>query len=123
MGQPIPITITLTEISCGCCGGVYAINESYRSRAYDHGESWTCPYCKVGWGYSGKGALQIAEKALKEERERHQRTIARLNEEAAAKAKAERKLKRVSRGTCPECNRTFQNLARHMACKHTAPDK
>ena len=34
------------------------------------------------------------------------------------KDKLARKLKRVGRGVCPECNRTFQNLASHMACKH-----
>lgn len=27
---------------------------------------------------------------------------------------------RVHAGVCPDCNRTFLNLARHMACKHPA---
>lgn len=118
MGQPIPITVTLTEIDCGSCGGVYALNERYRQHAQEHGRSWTCPYCQIGWGFNGKGTLAAKEKELAAEKERHQRTIARLNEEQAAKENAERKLKRVARGTCPECNRSFVNLARHMACKH-----
>lgn len=118
MAQAIPITIVLTEISCGCCGGVYAINETYRGRAQEHGDSWTCPYCKVGWGYSGKGTLAAKEKELAAERERHQRTIARLNEQEQMRLKAERKLMRVHKGVCPSCNRSFADLARHMACKH-----
>lgn len=41
-----------------------------------------------------------------------------LNDAERAVKKAQNKLKRVERGVCPECNRTFNNLARHMACKH-----
>lgn len=26
--------------------------------------------------------------------------------------------KRVGNGVCPCCNRTFENLSRHMSCKH-----
>ena len=32
--------------------------------------------------------------------------------------KQRKKLARVSNGVCPCCNRTFKQLARHMACKH-----
>jgi hypothetical protein len=53
----------------------------------------------------------------------------RLNEEQAAKQSTERSLaatrgqitkikNRVGRGVCPCCNRTFENLHRHMASKH-----
>lgn len=122
MGLAIPITIELTEISCGECGGVYALNERFRKQCADHGKAWHCPYCQVSWGYTGNGALQKAERELASERARKDAALARANEAEQAKAKAERKLKRVSRGVCPECNRAFGNLARHMACKHaTAP--
>lgn len=123
MGQVIPITIELTEISCGCCGGVYAINERYRAKAYEDGTAWTCPYCKTGWGYAGKGRVQELERQLKAEQERKAAALSRANEAEAAKAKAERKLRRVQRGVCPSCNRTFENLARHMACKHSTPHR
>jgi DNA repair exonuclease SbcCD ATPase subunit len=132
MGQVVPITITLTEISCGECAGVYAINERVRQRHQDMGTSWNCPYCRVGWGFAGKGKVQQLEKQLQdeqarlaEEKARHQRTLARENEERTAKEKAERKLKRVQRGVCPSCNRTFNDLARHMASTHaeTCPGK
>jgi hypothetical protein len=38
--------------------------------------------------------------------------------ERLEREKAERKLNRVRRGVCPCCNRSFQNLARHMETKH-----
>lgn len=112
MGQPqVNLATVYTQIDCGSCGGVYAINERYRQHCQDYGRSWHCPYCQTGWGFAGKGEL-------KQEQERHQNTLSRLNALQTEKDAIERKLKRVNRGVCPHCNRSFQNLARHMKCKH-----
>ena len=53
------------------------------------------------------------------------RTQGRLDQAQARAAgaemqalKAARKLNRVAKGICPECKRSFTNLARHMKCKH-----
>ena len=116
--QTLQLTVQLMSEDCGQCGGTYAINERYRKQCQDYGKSWTCPYCKADWGFEGEGALQEVERALTQEKERHSRTLARENTERAAKEKLARKLTRVSRGVCPECNRTLSNLARHMASKH-----
>lgn len=118
MGQLLQLAVTLTTVDCGECGGSYAINERYRRQCQDYGKSWTCPYCKTGWGFSGNGELEKTRAALAAEQERTKRALARENEERAAKDKLARKLKRVGKGVCPDCNRSFQNLARHMACKH-----
>lgn len=122
MGQVLQLSISLYTVDCGSCGGSYAINECYRQQCSDYGRSWTCPYCKTGWGYSGRGELQQKEKELAAEKQRLQLALARENNERAAKEKALRKLKRVGRGVCPECNRTFSNLAKHMNCKHGVGD-
>lgn len=114
----IKVEVELTEINCGECGGVYAINERYREQQYKKGGVWTCPYCKTGWGYSGNSENEQLRRMLEDEKKRRNAALARENEERAAKEKLERKLKRVNRGVCPECNRSFANLARHMACKH-----
>src|SRR5258708_12300645 len=103
----VQLTVTLSEINCGKCGGTYAINERYREDCHEHGRSWNCPYCQTGWGYASKGLLA-------EEQRRHQATLARLNEAAAARDQLARKLQRVQRGVCPQCNRSFHNLAPHM---------
>lgn len=114
----IQVTVELTEINCGACGGTYAINERYRQQKYQKGESWTCPYCRASWGYSGNSENEKLRRELAAETKRKEAALARENELRVEKEKVERKLKRVNRGVCPECNRSFQNLARHMACKH-----
>ena len=115
----IQVTVELTEINCGECGGTYAINERYRQQKYQKGETWSCPYCRVSWGYSGNSENEKLRRELQAEKQRKEAALSRENELRLAKDKMERKLKRVGRGVCPECNRTFQNLARHMNCKHS----
>lgn len=112
MGNPqVELAVTLTEMVCGECSGVYAITERYRAQKYEKSGFWHCPYCQCSWGYE-KGELA-------REKERHQATLARLNEAAIERDKALRQLQRVKRGVCPQCNRTFANLAAHMKCKHS----
>lgn len=119
MGRPlthINVDVELTQISCGSCGGTYAINERYREQCESHARCWHCPYCNKSWGYPGKTAEE-------KEKERHRATLARLNNEIAEKAALERKLKKVNLGVCPHCTRSFQNLARHIKSKHTRRTK
>lgn len=118
----IQVTVELTEINCGECGGTYAINERYRQQKYQKGETWNCPYCRTGWGYSGNSENAKLKRELEDERKRKEAALCRENEQRAEKEKLERKLKRVGSGVCPDCNRTFQNLARHMCSKHGAGD-
>lgn len=120
---------TLTVINCGECGGIYALNERYRRKKQEVGESWTCPYCKCGWGYSNssenerlKRELQQEQERTLRERQRHDQTKAELREterrrraEKGAKTKLK---KRVAHGVCPCCNRTFKQLAAHMSAMH-----
>lgn len=114
----IKMLVTLTEINCGECAGTYAINERYRQQQYQKGGTWTCPYCKTGWGYSGNSENEKLKRELEAEKARKLDALSRANVAATERDKLARKLKRVSRGVCPECRRTFSNLARHMACKH-----
>lgn len=116
-------TVTVAQVvqlvteECCHCGVIFGLTTQLRDeRIKDHRGF----YCPNGHSQSFVGETEAEKNArlLREEQARHARTIARLNEEQAAKTKAERKLKRVGRGVCPECNRTFGNLARHMACKH-----
>lgn len=129
MGQVLQIAVTLHEESCGECGGVYAINNVFRDQCYKKGASWTCPYCKCGWGFSGnsensklKRSLEEKERELEAERARKQAALNRANEAetnlAAATRREQLHKKRVAAGTCPCCQRTFKQLAAHMARKH-----
>lgn len=105
---------TTTCITCGVVIGL--TQEYYDERIKDH-RGYHCPNGH-SQHFTAESAAELAKRMLKEEQARHARTLSRENEERTAKEKLERKLKRVNRGVCPECNRTFQNLARHMECKH-----
>jgi hypothetical protein len=114
-------SITLAQMNCGQCGGTYAINERYRQHRLEQGGFWKCPYCNHSWGY-GESENQRLQKALEEKQKAV--VAAKCETLAANQARelAERKLSKLSRrvrcGLCPCCNRSFQNLQRHMKTKH-----
>jgi hypothetical protein len=127
--ETMTIFETLTKISCGNCGGVYAIGERYRQHQYECGKSWHCPYCETGWGYSGNGEID----ALKREKQRLENQLSSTRSDRdyhrkeaehfrksrdAVKGVVTKIKKRVGRGVCPCCNRTFQDLQRHMLTNH-----
>lgn len=121
--------VELFTEECIRCGVVFGITTAMkRERVQDH-ENFYCPNGH-GQRYTSETDAEKNARLLCEEQARHQRTLARANaaeaEQArvvAEKAKVERKLKRVGRGVCPCCNRTFPNLARHMASQHPAEPK
>lgn len=130
MGQAeISFTVVLTDINCGQCGGTYAINERFRKQREVYGDGWHCPYCQCSWGYFTNSENARLKKEIEDEKKRTQAALARANEAAvraaqatadaaAADRKLKRHLKRTVAGVCPCCNRTFQQLQRHMKTKH-----
>lgn len=116
------VDLTLTTINCGECGGTYAINERYRAQKAESGGSWTCPYCKTGWGYENNNENARLKKNLEEEKKRKNDALARANEAVARADAAENTLNkhknRMKNGVCPCCKRTFKALAAHMKNKH-----
>lgn len=110
----------LTRMVCGECGIVFAMPEFYRAERQQTGKGWYCPN-----GHSRVYRESDADK-FKRERDNAVQQLARAEDERrAAEARAykaeasERRLKkRASAGVCPCCNRTFQQLARHMTSKH-----
>lgn len=121
--------VELTVINCGECAGTYAINERYREQQYQKGGSWTCPYCKAGWGYSNNNENATLKKQLAEEKRRREFYEHNAASERSAREATERRLiarkaantrlrNQVKNGVCPCCTRTFQNLAAHMQSEH-----
>jgi predicted RNA-binding Zn-ribbon protein involved in translation (DUF1610 family) len=121
-GENLALSITLTAVDCGQCGGSYAINERYREQCKKYGRSWTCPYCQTGWGFSGNGDFEKLQKQLESERRlREQERLWKeqaVVRERAARGQATRLRNRAAAGVCPCCNRTFKQLAAHMKAKH-----
>ncbi len=117
-------SVTLEKHECGKCGGVYAITQRVVDHHRETGGFWHCPYCQISWGYGES----TADKLRKELDEKAKLLTAakcealrqsQLLEESDRKlSESNRKLNRVKNGVCPCCNRTFQNLHRHMKIKH-----
>lgn len=122
------VTVQLTQITCGECSGTYAISERYRQQRYQEGKSWTCPYCRVSWGYAqGENAKLKADLEIQRARADsllQARNAAQKEARTANIVKKRtqtllRKTKdRVKNGVCPCCQRSFAALARHMKTKH-----
>lgn len=119
------------EIKCFKCGCVFGMTTQFYQVAQQRGESmgWFCPN---GHEQVFTNRPSEADK-LRAERDRLKQQTARLIEEAAESqrvAEAERRRaaaargqvtklkKRAAAGVCPCCNRTFQDLARHMSGQH-----
>src|SRR5438034_3882100 len=102
------VEIELTTMTCPVCGVVYGVNERVRKTAFDQSGSWYCTNGHV-LTYNTTELDRVRAKLAAEERR-----VANLRDEVnvayAGKAAVERKLKRVQRGTCPQCNRHFVNV-------------
>lgn len=119
-------TILSTETCCSC-GILFAIPEDFQRSVRKTQERF---YCPNGHGQSySKSEAQIVREELsreKENRMREQRRSEGLERELRSqkfKTMAERSAKvrlkrRIAAGVCPCCQRSFENLRRHMATKH-----
>lgn len=124
------ICTKLVEECCTTCGSIFFIPLTLQA-ARNKGR--ISVYCPSGHMQDGDTEAQKFKKLLEEEREKREsqgKTLtsvradlykakddkAKLQEEVA---KLERKLLRVMKGVCAECNRSFTNLRRHMTSKHS----
>lgn len=109
-------------ISCYRCKIEFAVPDYwYSTRIQDHNSFW-CPNGHQQHFFEGESD----ETKLRRERDVLKQKLAEKDDTIAFERKgaeaARRKLKRVERranaGVCQCCNRTFANVARHMASKH-----
>ncbi|MFI4977558.1 MAG: hypothetical protein ACHQC8_02605 [Solirubrobacterales bacterium] len=114
-------------IDCGVCHIPFGLPASMqRSRAED-GKTFYCPNGHVIWYVEDENSrlkrqlAEAEEKAnwrlarLNEERDAHSHTTHQLHGTQGALVKVKR---RVSRGICPCCTRTFSNLQKHLEDMH-----
>ena len=115
----------LTVVTCWC-GIRHAVPSElhrFQKREHDEGRKHYV-YCPLGHMHAPAGKSNAAEleATLARERARHDQTRAELETtERRRRAAVGEKTKiqnRVKKGVCPFCNRHFENLRRHMECKH-----
>jgi len=113
--------IDFTFEECITCGCPFFMPTTLRNRCKeDSAHSFHCPN-----GHSMVFRKSEADKVREEleqvkiENQRNKEMLQdKLLDTINEKIKLEKKLKRVHNGVCPCCNRSFQNLQKHMTTKH-----
>lgn len=98
------------EITCANCGCLFALTQHYQNQKRKNGGDFNCPNGHINtYGETENDRLrkQLAIESSKRADMEHQVFISK------------KKLDRVSKGVCPNCNRCFQNILRHMKTKHS----
>jgi hypothetical protein len=132
MSLTLTYTGQLDIVTCWC-GIPHAVPtelHDYQLRQHRDGKTFSI-YCPLGHTYipSGQSRSAQLEEQLERERRRAGRLAAERDQVAAslraqrgattrARNQRDRDRQRIAAGVCPCCNRTFQNLARHMAGQH-----
>ena len=132
MGLPELAPAWSSEV-CISCGVHWAMPLVYTNHRRETHEPFYCPNGHGQCYQKSEKDKEIAVKAAEIERLKRQLewkenslrsanamvdTAHRSN--AALKGMITKERKRVGNGVCPCCNRTFKQLAAHMACKHPA---
>ena len=108
------------------CSITYAIPAEVVARlirfnSHDYPQHYASTYCPNGhnWHYTGESP---EAKTARERAEKAERALQWTQDELnTTKKTLKRTEKRIHAGVCPDCNRTFQNVARHMTTKHKQP--
>lgn len=122
-------SVTLERLSCGSCGGVFALNYEVLQHARNNAGGYNCPYCRERWSWTKTEAQRLREQLEQAQRELRQEKCNVMTERQMRESvelennRLGKKLKRVHKGTCPCCKRHFENLQRHMETKHPEATK
>lgn len=122
-GETVEITETIEFVLVECCKCATPffmtkrLNAAFRANK----ETFCCPFGHQQ-GYYGKNTEdklrdrieQLEKKSLEEKEVLQNRWL----DEMSRANKLDKQLKRIHKGVCPCCNRSFQNLKRHMETKH-----
>lgn len=109
--------------TCYKCGIVFAVPSYFQSQRLQDKESFWCPNghsqaYMVSEADRLRKQLEKAQQEIEWQRGRAQAKEKELVAQKGLLTKAKKKLARVDNGVCPECNRTFANIARHMQTQH-----
>jgi hypothetical protein len=132
--RTISCDLELTVDTCCACHVIYALPTELRERRLNDGEWFYCPNGHAQ-RFTESEIDRLKREVLKQQAAREQaeanakwwntyaseqaQEAVQANRRAAAQKGAMTRLKkRVHNGVCPECNRSFANLRRHMECKH-----
>ena len=123
----INISEEYQHVSCACCGIFYFVPADWLNEKKRTGDDGSCPNGH-SWAYRDttadilrreRDSLKQQQARLRDRIEEEQRWRQSAERSAAAhKGQVTKLKKRASAGVCPCCNRSFENLRRHMNAKH-----
>lgn len=120
MGACLNYSVQLVSETCINCGVEFAWPSVLREKALRDKQErpFYCPNGHRQW-FTGPTQIERDLEFARAEAERLRRDAAFKAEQIKTlERKAKRQTKRIHAGVCPHCNRTFEQLARHMQSKH-----
>ena len=126
----LSIATSYTVIDCYKCGSLFAVPSQVNDEFVRSGRSFYCPNGHSQF-YTESTETQLRKereaRARAEQRAQATRDLLAAEERSHAATrgvvtKQRKKLARVVKGVCPCCNRSFEDLARHMQTKHPGYD-
>lgn len=113
---------TFVVITCYKCGMPFGVPTHWRNKRMEDQETFHCPNGH-SQHYTRSEVQRLRTELDKQRRktELAQADAIQARNQRDRSRKAHRRMRdRVRNGVCPCCNRTFQNLLRHMRTKHKA---
>lgn len=103
---------------CFKCGTLFAMTEDLWNRCqHDHSKSFYCPNGH-GMVFTGKSDREKLKEAQARETALRDQLDAAVHEAEHVRQALLRDRQRFANGVCPCCNRSFENVRRHMASQH-----
>lgn len=126
--RTVRIEQAIHVIECAACSIDFGIGDDFMARRREDHGTFYCPNGHVNY-YPQDNEAERLRKELDREKQRsennaayatreRERRLAAERQRAAARGQVTKIKNRVAKGVCPCCNRTFANVARHMASQH-----
>ena len=117
MRSRVVLTVVIEPFTCANCGVAFGLEARYERAQREDRKAWYCPNGHSQWfpGQDIHEELREAQARLNDVRAERDRlagdnmTLAQKNRRLGSRAKA---------GVCAFCNRSFQNVKRHMDGQH-----
>lgn len=108
---------TMVTETCCACGVLFAMTVDFRTNRLRDREGFYCPNGHTQH-YTGKTDAQKLEDAKARETALRDQLSAAVHEAESVRVALLRDRQRFANGVCPCCNRSFENVRRHMTTKH-----
>lgn len=123
----LELMVELAYRTCPVCAIAYAVPADWLERKRQNGGNWFCPagHSLVFTQTEADRLRKQLEASIRREQSANERAESyrykrdhQARRAAAAKGQVTKIKRRVSKGICPCCNKTFPNLAAHMEGEH-----